>query len=126
LIVPDERGRERIVIASPLPNPVVNGKTVKRRTGISAGIQFKDANGVERGGIAAEDDGSFMFGIDDERGQERAHFYYIPKRGSGVYLQGEDGKQIVSLLLPRKGSGDAKLEMTNEDGRLMGSFPSQK
>lgn len=72
LIVLDERGRERIVIDSPLPNPEVNGRTVKRRTGVSAGIQFKDATSVERGGIAVEDNGSFMFGIDDERGQDRA------------------------------------------------------
>jgi hypothetical protein len=40
LIVLDNAGKERIVIASPLPNPVVNGKTVNRRTGVSAGVQF--------------------------------------------------------------------------------------
>lgn len=68
--------------------------------GCFTGVQFKEPDGTERGGIAAEEDGSFMFGIDDEHGMERAHLYYIPKRGSGVYLQGPNGKQVLSLLNP--------------------------
>jgi hypothetical protein len=66
------------VIAAPLPDPVVNGKTVKRRNIVFAGVQFKDLDGNERGGIAALDDGSMMFGIDDEVGRERHTFTTYP------------------------------------------------
>jgi hypothetical protein len=126
LIVLDSEGKERIVIGSPLPDPIVNGKMVKRRTVVSAGVQFKDPDGTERGGIAAEEDGSFMFGIDDERGRERAHLYYIPKRGSGVYLQSERGSEAVSLLLPRGADGRPGLEITNSSGTPTADFPSPK
>lgn len=126
LIVLDETGRERIVIASPLPDPKVDGKTGKRRNAVSAGIQFKDPDGTERGGIAALDDGSLLFGIDDELGHERAHLYYIPKRGSGVYLQGEKESETISLLIPRGGAGEPKLEMTNQAGKRITDIRSSK
>ncbi|MBV9081301.1 MAG: hypothetical protein JOZ62_01395 [Acidobacteriaceae bacterium] len=87
LDIVDQKGRERIVIASPLPDPIVNGKVGHRIRVVSAAVQFKAPDGTEQGGIALSDDGSFMFGIDDESGRERAHLYYIPTRGSGVYLQ---------------------------------------
>ncbi len=125
LAIIDEKGRERIVIAAPLPDPVVDGKIRKRVRVVSAGVQFKEPDGTERGGIAASDDGSFMFGIDDEAGRERAHLYYIPKRGSGIYLQGENSKQTVSLLLPG-GEQEPKLIMTNEAGISIVELPSRK
>jgi hypothetical protein len=123
LVVLDQEGKERIVIAAPLPDPLVNGRRMKRRTGVSAGVQFKDPDGTERGGIASEDDGSFMFGIDDERGKERAHFYYIPNRGSGVYLQGENGSQALSLLNPPGLVDSPKLEITDPSGKPKADFP---
>lgn len=126
LVVLDEAGRERIVIASPLPDHMVNGEIAKRRNVVSAGIQFKDPDGTERGGIAALDDGSLLFGIDDERGRERAHLYYIPKRGSGVYLQGEKDSETISLLIPQGGTENPKLEMTDQAGKPIAAVPSQK
>jgi hypothetical protein len=96
------------------------------QNGVSAGVQFKDPDGTKRGGIASEEDGSFMFGIDDESGKERAHFYYIPKRESGVYLQGDRGSVTVSLLLPRTGNGRVGLEITNPSGTPIADFPSPK
>ena len=119
----DQEGKERIVIAAPLPDPLVNGRRMKRRTGVSAGVQFKDPDGTERGGIASEDDGSFMFGIDDERGKERAHLYYIPNRGSGVLLQGENGSQALSLLNPPGLVDSPKLEITDPSGKPKTDFP---
>ena len=121
----DESGRERIVLAAPLPNPVVNGKVEKRIRVVSAGVQFKAPDGTERGGIAASDDGSFMFGIDDERGHERAHLYYIPNRGSGVYLQDGNDNESVSLLLPT-GGHDPTLVMIDEVGKHIAEVPPQK
>jgi hypothetical protein len=111
------------VIAAPLPDPLVNGRRMKRRTGVSAEVQFKDPDGTERGGIASEDDGSFIFGIDDERGKERAHLYYIPKRGSGVFLQGENGSQALSLLNPPGLVDSPRLEITDPSGKLKADFP---
>ncbi|MBV9765134.1 MAG: hypothetical protein JOZ48_09850 [Acidobacteriaceae bacterium] len=125
LAIVDEMGRERIVIAAPLPNPVVNGRVEKRIRVVSAGVQFKAPDGTERGGIAASDDGSFMFGIDDERGHERAHLYYLPSRGSGVYLQDGNDKESVSLLLPA-GGRDPKLVMVDEGGKQIAEMPPQK
>ena len=124
LDIVDQKGRERIVIASPLPDPIVNGKAGHRIRVVSAAVQFKAPDGTEQGGIALSDDGSFMFGIDDKAGRERAHLYYIPKRGSGVYLQGESSKETVSLLLPTGGK-DPKLEMTDQSGKSVETVPQQ-
>lgn len=123
LAIVDEQGRERIVLAAPLPDPIVNGKVRKRIRVVSAAVQFKASDGTERGGIAASDDGSF--GIDDEAGRERAHLYYLPRRGSGVYLQGENNNETVSLLLP-SGGQNPKLTMTDAAGKLTAEMPPQK
>jgi hypothetical protein len=125
LDIVDEKGRERIVIAAPLPEAVVDGKVGHRVRVISAAVQFKATNGNEQGGIALSDDGSMIVGIDDERGHERAHLYYLPKRGSGVFLTGESGKDTVSLLLPN-GGGAPSLEMTDKSGRVVLAEPRTK
>src|ERR1700710_1344881 len=46
LVVLDDAGKERIVIAAPIPDPVADGKTVKRRMAVGAGIQFNDPDGT--------------------------------------------------------------------------------
>jgi hypothetical protein len=126
LVVLDSSGKERIVIAAPLPEPVVDGQTRHRRTAVAAGIQFKDQDGTERGGIASEEDGSFMFGIDDQRGHERAHLYYIPNRGSGVYLQGDKGGDTLSLLNPAAAGESPELEIIDSSGNRVNRFPGTK
>ncbi|SDF01075.1 hypothetical protein [Terriglobus roseus] len=123
VVVIDDANKERIVIAAPLKElPVVNGKTSKRRVGVSAAIQFKEADGTERGGIALEDDGSFMFGIDDERGRERAHLFYIPNRGSAVYLQAP-GAKTVSLADPPANAGQPGLQIVSSDRAITKQWP---
>jgi hypothetical protein len=121
LDVVDEKGRERIVIAAPIPEPMANGKSGHRVREVSAAVQFKAQDGTEQGGIAMSDDGSMIVGIDDEHGQERAHLYYLPKRGSGLYLQGEKGKGIVSLLVPNGGASG--LEMVDASGKVIATLP---
>jgi hypothetical protein len=121
----DEEGRERIVIAASVPEPVVDGKVGHRIRPVSAAVQFKAANGNEQGGIAMSDDGSMLFGIDDERGHERAHLYYLPKRGSGVFLTGENGTQSASLAIPNGGS-DASLNMTDNLGKVILQLPPNR
>jgi hypothetical protein len=125
LDIVDDQGRERIVIAAPLPDPVVNGRQGHRIRVVSAAVQFKAPNGNEQGGIALSDDGSFMFGIDDETGRERAHLYYLPKQGSGVLLQGENSKETVSMVLPN-GGRNPKLEMTDLSGKSIAVVPMSK
>jgi hypothetical protein len=126
LVVVDDAGRERTVIAAPIPDPVVDGKTVKRRVAVGAGMQFREPDGTERGGIASEDDGSFMFGIDDASGHERAHLYYIPSRGSGVFLQSKSGSNSLSLLNPSDSSKEPKIEIVNEAGKAIAQFSTTK
>jgi hypothetical protein len=125
LDIVDEKGRERIVIAAPLPEPLVDGKVEHRVRPISAAVQFKAANGNEQGGMAMSDDGSMIVGIDDERGHERAHLYYIPKRGSGVALTGENGTQLASLSIP-SGGADPNLSITDTAGKVIVQVPSRK
>lgn len=126
LIVLDDAGKERIVVAAPIPDPVVDGKTVKRRVTVGAGIQFKEPDGTERGGIASEDDGSFMFGIDDKSGNERAHLYYIPSRGSGVFLQSKSASNSLSLLNPSDSSKRPRIEIVNQAGKTVAQFSATK
>jgi hypothetical protein len=126
LIILDDAGKERIVIAAPIADPVVDGKAIKRRVAVGAGIQFKEPDGTERGGIASEDDGSFMFGIDDRSGHERAHLYFIPDRGSGVLLQSTRGSNSLSLLNPSDSSKDPKIQIVNQAGRGVKQFLTDK
>jgi len=126
IVVVDDAGKERIVIGAPIPNPIVDGKAVKRRVVVGAGIQFKGPDGTERGGIASEDDGSFMFGIDDTSGHERAHLYYIPSRGSGVFLQSGNGSKSLSLLNPSDSNLSPKIEILNQAGKTVAEFSPGK
>ena len=48
LAVVDEKGTERVIIAAPLPDPMVQGKRTPR-AGPIAGILIQDPNGNERG-----------------------------------------------------------------------------
>lgn len=125
LVIVDAMGKERIVLAAPLPDPIVDGRRQKRRVGVSAAIQFKDPDGTERGGVASEEDGSFMFGIDDERGHERAHLFYLPKQGAGVSLQSSKG-ETLSLLNPTDSNDKAKLKIITQAGATIAEWPVQK
>jgi hypothetical protein len=125
IVVVDDANKERIVIAAPLKElPIVNGQAGKRHVGVSAAIQFKEADGTERGGIALEKDGSFMFGIDDEHGRERAHLFYIPNRGSALYLQ-SPGAKTVSLVDPPNKGGEPSLKIVSGDEAVTAQWPAE-
>jgi hypothetical protein len=127
LVIVDANGTDRIVIAAPVPDPQVTGKRVARRTP-GAGIQVNDASGNERGGLAVLDDGSFVVGIDDERGRERAHLYFIPTRGAGLLLQDGEDRGHISMLIPSGGEhpGRPALEMTDEAGKVLAALPASR
>lgn len=96
LIVVDDKGAERVVIAAPLPDPQAMGKRLRRRSP-ATGVQINDTSGNERGGVAMLDDGTMVLGIDDEKGRERAHLFYIPGKGAGLVVRDEEGKECLSL-----------------------------
>jgi hypothetical protein len=56
LAVVDEHGIERVLLAAPLPDPIVLGKRVSRGGAVS-GIIILDSFGNERGGYATDDKG---------------------------------------------------------------------
>ena len=95
----------------------VDGKFVKRRSP-ATGVQVNDAAGNERAGVAVLDDGSAVVGIDHEHGQERAHLYWLPNKGSGL-LQGDRPKEKMALSIPRAQapSSGPTVEVWNKTGR---------
>jgi hypothetical protein len=96
LAVVDDRGIERVVIAAPLPDPVVHGKRFKRE-GIVSGILIYDSKGDERGGYVtndAESSGAFLT-LDSEDGQVfMAYANASGKDGATVNLQSDKGHSI--------------------------------
>jgi hypothetical protein len=54
LAVVDDHGVERVLIAAPLPDPMIAGKR-HNRGGVVSGIVIADATGTERGGYATGD-----------------------------------------------------------------------
>jgi hypothetical protein len=125
LVIVDEKGTNRIVVG-PIPDPQVAGKRMKRRSP-ATGVEVNDATGNERVGLAILDDGSTVVGMDDEGGQERAHLYYIPKKGAGVLLHGDNAKEAISLLILRDHESPIpKIEMTDQSGKPIAVIPEQK
>lgn len=85
LTIVDEKGTDRIVLGAPLPDPVVNGRRV-RRSGAVSGIAMLDAKGNERGGFATGDtSGEVFIGLDSETDQE-VLFLANPKGGSHLSI----------------------------------------
>jgi hypothetical protein len=84
ITVVDERGTERLWIGAPVPDPIVQGKRIKRSGPIS-GVVLLDQKGNERAGFATSDisPGAVFLGLDSEKGQE-ARFIVNP--GGGGHL----------------------------------------
>jgi hypothetical protein len=125
LMIVDEKGINRIVIG-PIPDPQVRGVRMKRRSS-ATGIEVNDSSGNERVGLAILDDGSTVMGMDDELGQERGHLYYIPKKGAGLLLHGNNEKETISLSIPpEKESAVPKMEITDESGHSIATLPAHQ
>jgi hypothetical protein len=104
LAVVDEKGTERIVIAAPLPDPVVQGQRVKRDGRIS-GVAIYDREGNERGGYATSDgSGGSLLTLDSTNGEV---FKVVgnpdPKDGSTLFLFSgkHDGIVLTTYSQPR-------------------------
>ena len=98
LAVIDDKGIERVVIAAPLPDPIVHGKRFKREGPIS-GILIYDPRGDERGGYAtgdAESSGALLT-LDSEDGQVfTAYANASGNDGATISLQ-SDKRDAISL-----------------------------
>jgi hypothetical protein len=95
LTIVDDRGTERVILAAPLPDPIVNGERV-RRSGAVSGITISDAKGNERGGFAIGDgSGEAFIGLDSETTQE-VLLLANPKGGS--HLSIFDGNRNLARI----------------------------
>jgi hypothetical protein len=54
LDIVDEKGRERIVIAAPLPDAVIDGKVAHRVRPVSAAVQFKAPDGTSKAALHSQ------------------------------------------------------------------------
>ena len=98
LIIVDERGRERIFIGAPVPDP----KEGARRT-TATGMTINDPAGFERFAVGLFDDNRLIMGFDappgtgDERNRERINISADAKGGG--YIRFLNRKTIVPGLL---------------------------
>ena len=70
LAVVDDKGTERVVLAAPLPDPIIQGTRVKRDGPVSGMLIF-DPKGNERGGYVTSDTGDLgaFIALDSEHDQ---------------------------------------------------------
>lgn len=89
LAVVDERGTERVLIAAPLPDPMIAGQRHKRGGAVS-GIIIADATGTERGGYVTAHDGyaNAMLTLD----------------GAGLSNSGQESQTVLLLAEPDGGT----------------------
>src|SRR3569623_936738 len=69
LSVVDPKGVTRVVIAAPVPDPVRDGKPLKR-AGVSSGVILYGPNGDERGGYITTEGDEGVLTIDALKGRE--------------------------------------------------------
>ena len=127
--VVDEAGNNRLVISNQelIPDPILGGKTYKRRIA-PAGIIFYDEKGDEVGGIAMS--------TLDSTGLRAIVFDYANADGIGLFAQedlnGNDFKAGIMImdkdLSGKPGSNISRLKLTTENGNagLIINGPDEK
>jgi hypothetical protein len=108
LVVEDENGVERIIIAAPTPDKV--GRRAK-----AYGIQFHDEKGHERGGLGMSEDGRIMIVLDHQH-SEAAGMFAFPDGMTGLLLSGKPGKPKMQLIIHPDGTAGIAL-IDAEDNR---------
>jgi hypothetical protein len=95
LAVVDDKGVERVVIAAPVPDPMIHGKRVKRN-GAASGIIIYDTAGNERGGYLTSDESSngAMLTLDGTDHQVLT-LYANPDNGATVSLNNQKGDGLT-------------------------------
>jgi hypothetical protein len=95
LTIVDQKGTDRLILGAPLPDPLVNGRRV-RRSGPISGIAVLDAKGNERGGFATGDaSGEAFIGLDSEKSQE---VLLLANPGGGSHLSIFDGNRNLARI----------------------------
>lgn len=87
LIIVDEKGRERVILGAPVPDPPKEGR---KRINRAHGMIILDPDGYERFGVGLMDNGQMAMGFDappgkgDDRNRERLHFVADPEGGAMI------------------------------------------
>lgn len=97
LIVVDQNNKERVRIGAPLPDPLLQGKRLKRNGSIS-GILLMDGEGTERSGYFTSDEpGTVALTLDTTAGQT-AMFLANDETGANLQLHDFDNKHSIELV----------------------------
>jgi hypothetical protein len=106
ITIVDQKGTGRLILGAPLPDPIVDGRRV-RRNGAVSGMVVLDARGNERGGFATGDSsGEVFIGLDSEESQEvlllsnpdgGSHLSISSGRGNMARIGVLDGKPTLLI-----------------------------
>jgi hypothetical protein len=113
LAITDDKGVERIRIAAPLPDAMVDGKASQRRSPAN-GIQLNDSNGNERGALSMLDDGSLLLCF-DSKSSEAACMYVMPSGERGFSITDDKWKDRAALILST--DKEVKLVLNDDTGK---------
>ncbi|MCI1142458.1 hypothetical protein MOP88_09340 [Sphingomonas sp. WKB10] len=107
LNVVDPNGVTRVKIAAPLPNAVIDGRTLTRGgrpEDTVSGMLLFDAEGTERSGYATSDHGysNVMFTLDDKT-RQHAMFIAEPTGATTLRLFNGDTKDRLNLSINKDG-----------------------
>ena len=86
LVIVDDKGRERVILGAPVPDPPKEGKRINP----AHGMIIVDDQGYERWGVGLMDNGQMAMGFDaprgkgDDRNRERLHFIADPEGGATI------------------------------------------
>ncbi|HET9792887.1 MAG TPA: hypothetical protein VFS34_00375 [Thermoanaerobaculia bacterium] len=114
LSVVDANGTVRVRLGAPLPDPIADGRRIKRDEPVS-GILICDAAGDERGGYVTDETktgGNALLTLDGKDGQDVTLVAY-PHRGAEIGVQWRRGS-AVALRSVEEGSSITILN----DGRV--------
>jgi hypothetical protein len=113
IIIVDDKGRERVILGAPMPDPPTEGR---KRVNPAHGMMIVDPDGYERFGVGLLDNGQMSMGFDappgkgDDRNRERLHFIADPEGGAmirflnrktsvpGRLLLGEDDNLYLEFI----------------------------
>lgn len=141
LVIVDEKGRERIIMGSPVPDPPHVGKRISP----GHGMIILDENGYERFGLGLMDNGNMGMGFDaphdpenPKKNVERLHFVADAKGGAmirflnrqtgvpGWIRLGEDDKLYFEFLDVQPDKNKVLRRQMSIDGDKMLEQPFKK
>jgi hypothetical protein len=100
IVVVDGNGRERVVIAAPLPEPRLAG-ALSKRGDVLSGILLFDGEGNERGGYVTGDDPSSGISLTlDEIGRMAVSLWAGERGSSGLRFGNQDGNSVDFQVNP--------------------------